>query len=197
MPAIPYNPDIPQATDEPSASQPELLQNAQGINNWTNVDHYKFDENDAGKHRQVTLPAQADPTTAADEIALFCKNGPISGIPELFLRQQSNGAVIPVTEHGAGWTYLPSGLLLKWGSGTATGYQASFSFPTNPGIPVFTNVFFISVSPRAQQDNQLGYNQMTVLSAQAASNLGFFVNCFQFSNGNPILTAFTWFAIGN
>jgi len=205
MPAIIWNDNIPQSTDEPSDSQPQLLQNNQNLPVWTAVDHYEFTSNNAGKHKQVTMPELVvAPTTLADEGALYTKQGTLSTVTELFFRRESNGAEINMTQAGGGFSYLPSGLLVKWGSDSRTGYAITIPnpgsnkvfFPAGPGIPAFTTLLFIIVSPRANADNQLNFNRTAVLAAASPDTLGFYVNCFQLTNGNSATTPFVWFAIG-
>lgn len=63
-----YTTNIPQATDNPSVSQGQLLQNFQTLNNvyGTAGDHYAWDDTTPGeqsKHARVTLPGL--PTTNA------------------------------------------------------------------------------------------------------------------------------------
>ena len=53
-----YSPNIPQPTDIPANSQPQLLANFQGINTLINVNHIGFDVTDQGKHKWVSMPVQ-------------------------------------------------------------------------------------------------------------------------------------------
>lgn len=59
--SISYNNNIPQPLDNPSISQGEFLTNFSGIDQWTDRDHYKFSDENAGEHRFVNLPANLDP----------------------------------------------------------------------------------------------------------------------------------------
>lgn len=129
MPIITYNEDIPQATDKPSQSQGEILDNFQGINEIWKVNHYTFADNDAGKHTFVELPVQGiAPTPVADQSTLYTfEYQPTGANPlasQLVLVQPTGGARIPIssgsTSAGNGWSWLPSGLLMKWGQQTIT-----------------------------------------------------------------------------
>lgn len=55
--SISYNTNIPLATDTISQSQGQLYTNFNSINSIWNVDHYNFSSTYAGKHSQITIPA--------------------------------------------------------------------------------------------------------------------------------------------
>jgi len=151
-----YQQNIPLPTDEPKTSQNGLLNNFQAIKTAWDINHVTFDLPNQGKHNYVTLPEQgAGPATAADEIALYSKESTLTSVAELFVRKESSGDEIEFTSAIAatpGWTRLPSGILLKWGSATATG-AGTIVFPVGATIPAFTTVFSA---------------QLTVLDAAAA-----------------------------
>ncbi len=117
-----YIPDIPQSGDIPSQSQGEILTNFQQLNTVFDVDHVPFNDTTAanrGKHDQSTyIELAADPTTAANEVAVYSKDD--GGNARLFMRQESNGTVIQLsganpTSAISGSTFLPGGIILKWG----------------------------------------------------------------------------------
>lgn len=120
-----YNPNIPNPNDIPAQSQPQLLANFQAINTLINVNHVSFDDPDQGKHKWVSLPDQiADPVTTATEVAVYGFTSTETSRTELAFRRPSNGTVILMTETNGtnnGWTMLPSGILMKWGTTNATG----------------------------------------------------------------------------
>lgn len=92
-----YTPNIPQANDRPSGSQSQILNNFNALETIYGVNHYPWTDasSNQGKHKQVTLPAQAsDPTTIADELALFSKL--VGADLRLFVREANNGAVLPL-----------------------------------------------------------------------------------------------------
>ena len=120
-----YNKDIPQASDAPSTSQAQLLDNFQSIHALLSVDHVTTPfaspaSGNQGKHNQVTLPEQsAAPTTAANEMALYTKE--VSGASSLFLRNENNGNEVDITfatKATTGEANLPSGINIKWGTAT-------------------------------------------------------------------------------
>ena len=148
MPAIPYVPNIPQATDQLSVSQGQLLINTNGVQALIDVDHVDFADANAGQHNKVTMPVQTGaPAFAAGTVGLFnlLVTTPTATYPappafatnQLFLNR-NDGAQIPITAASAsvgsdGFAYLPSGVLLKWGLRPTTGGIQTFTIgPTNP-----------------------------------------------------------------
>jgi hypothetical protein len=140
-----YTPNIPQANDNISDSQPLLLGNFQQIATAFNKNHGNFNAADEGKHTFLQLPEKAPaPTTAANEAGLYAAEGAMSGITELVFRRENDGTSIPFTEFlGAqvGWFRLPCGLLVKWGlkttiAGLNSGVNA-ITYDTGPDIPAF------------------------------------------------------------
>ena len=138
-----YNANIPQASDLISQSQGQLLTNFSQANTAFGVDHTAFDVvTNQGKHKKSTYVEQAaDPATAANEMAIYSKD--VSGSTRLFYREESAGTVVQatsafsqVTSAASGSSFLPGGIIIKWGifsTGTlqATGSQGFVSaFPT-------------------------------------------------------------------
>lgn len=143
--------NIPQATDKLSVSQGDLLGNFQSLNIWMDINHYlPTDITNQGKHKFVTMPVQvADPTTGGSEIALYTKSS--SGAPQIFWRQQNNGAVVNLTEGDTstiGWSRLPSGVIVKWGTPTLSG-AGSFTYAQGPA---FTTVLYVGITTTNSSD---------------------------------------------
>lgn len=139
-----YTSNIPQPTDNPSSSQDQILQNFQSISTLVAVNHVQFNDADEGKHKFLQMPEEAAaPATAANEAAIFSQESSLTGSTELVFRRESNGSQVEFTGfQGAtnGWTRLPSGILLKWGTGTGSGISST-NFPVAGTIPVFSAVY--------------------------------------------------------
>lgn len=179
-----YNANIPQATDLLSQSQNDLLANFTAIATLVAVNHVQFNDADQGKHKYAEFPVQnaAPPIVfAAGEVALYSFLNPITSQNELYVNKTNQATVVQVpftasllstnSNPGlniAGWTYLPSGILLKWGSGTANG-STNFVFPVAATIPVFTNV--MSMQLCTAYSNALDGDGFVRLSS--FTNLGF------------------------
>lgn len=177
-----WNPNVPQSTDALSQSQVDILGNFQALDALFND----------GVQNYVILPVQStDPTTSSTEIALYSKVG-ITGSQDLFIRQVSSGAVIDMTASNqatTGWTYLPSGLILRWGAVGVTSTTQTYTLPTGGGIPAFNNIFQIFVTPRDTSSNTnftIGLRSITGTTA------------FTVYSQNPTsATAMIYFIIGN
>ena len=93
-----YQPNIPQATDQISVSQGDLLGNFQQLDNAFNLNHAALElaSGAAGKHIFVEMPNQSAsvPVTIANEVGLYCNTDANSGQPEMFFLKQS-GSTAP------------------------------------------------------------------------------------------------------
>lgn len=184
-----YQPNIPHANDQFSQSQMDIQGNFQALYPiFMGVNNYLY------------LPVQgSDPTTSASQVALYCKTG-IEGTPQLFFRNASSGAVFEATGTLAasnGWSFLPSGMLIKWGTATVTrGILNTVSFPVGGTIPVFQNLWNVQVT-------------QTFAAGPTLSNLNSFLSAGNYLIGsfqvypNPIAVPLTgtitiaYVAIGN
>ncbi len=138
--------DVPLAPQRIKDSQPIIRQNFVEINALVDVDHYTFGSLTAGEHKKVTLPDQGvSPVFAGNDLGIFAKIptvNPLTGINELFIRRQ-DGSQTPFSAADLnvnGWSYLPSGLLLKWGVSNGTG-TTTVVYPVAANIPVFNAPF--------------------------------------------------------
>lgn len=124
-----YNQNIPGANDLLSQSQSEIQENFSQIKTVIDINHITFGDANQGKHLYLQLPEHAAPTTAVNEGGLYANVGTTSTVTELFFRRENNGELIPMTERATGgapgWTYLPSGIMLQWGSANLIGADAA------------------------------------------------------------------------
>ena len=169
-----YNSDIPQASDDPSQSQSLLLANFQELNTNNSVNHVALNDPDQGKHKFLQMPEQSSsPATAANEGALYTVESSLTSVSELVFRRESSGTEIEFTsslDSTNGWTRLPSGILLKWGTSTADGNTAT-SFPTSATIPVFSTVLSAQVTV---EDSSGTPNTMATLAAFSTTQITVF-----------------------
>lgn len=122
---------MPLATQRVKDTQPTIRENFQVIQQAFSVDHEGIQvTTDEGKHNKVTLPAQAAapafPAALSGAVTgLYAKIPaapyPLTGRNEIFVHP-SSGADTPMTACGVnsggfkqGYTYLPSGVILRWG----------------------------------------------------------------------------------
>ena len=145
-----YN-DTPLGAQRKNESQPLIQQNFTSIQTAFNQNHTALSTAapEAGKHKFIQMPEQgAAPGTAVNELALYSRQGAHSPTASQLCFQRENGDIIEFTAGtlgGTGWTRLPSGLLLKWGVGLATG-RTLVTFPTTATDVAFTNIFSIQVT---------------------------------------------------
>jgi len=148
-----YNANIPQATDQISQSQADLLANFQALSVIaTNRLPYL-----------ILGPQQvSDPTVTGTQMALYTKTSALTSQPEMFIERQSGSSTVPnpieFTSYGTsssglnthGFTRLPSGILIKWGrvnAPTIVSDGDAIIYPVAATIPVFAaNPFMIQVT---------------------------------------------------
>jgi hypothetical protein len=185
-----YNNAIPQATDIISVSQSQLLENFAQINTVVGINHQTFGATGEGKHKFLQMPEQGSaPATAVDEAGLYAAVGATSTVAELVFRRENNGAAIAFTEHVAGasgWTMLPSGIMLQWGSGSVAG-TSTLNFPRTFPTACY-NVQLTSTSGGTEQ------NFLNIVTGSLTTT-GFSAKSYTRS-GNSSTSSALFFAIG-
>lgn len=172
MPVNPqlYNGTIPQGNDPLDISQPEILNNFGAIMTLIDNDHADFalGSGVAGQHNRVSFIAQSaspptgttvSPSFLAGQVGVYTFFNATTSQNELYVNKlnQATTVQIPVTasvlsitsapgNNVFGWTYLPSGLLLKWG--TQTGISGIQNIIVNGGGlgPNFSGVMQIQIT---------------------------------------------------
>ena len=175
---MPYNSNIPLATDEIPTSQGDLLGNFQTIQTAFLVNHVGFNVANQGKHAFVTFPVQAaPPAPLANEICLYSEQSPYSLQPELtYIRNGGVAQEITTSLRAApGWCFTSSGILLKWGQlvANAADYPAgtAFLFPVAVTIPTYSNCFMVYITTVAAG----GADSNTAATLKTFNNAGFTV----------------------
>lgn len=158
-----YN--IPQAADQLSISQGNIL------NNFTilgaiagNASASSASINSTSGFNWLYLPPQGNippvgSTFAAGNIALYSALNPTTNINELYINKTNQVTVVQIpatasilstnsapTLSNTGWTYLPSGVLLRWGNFTGGSGTVTITLG-GAGIPVFNQILNIQVTP--------------------------------------------------
>lgn len=162
-----YNNNIPQATDDPSQSQGQLLGNFAALDTYTQVDHVPLNDPDQGKHAHSTYPEQAsDPVTGANEVALYSKEYTmtVSAVPttftNLFFAPEGAGTVGtfggPSLLATAGYTFIPGGLLVQWNTVSASS-GSNVTFP----IAFGANPFYVSFMVTGASANNRVYTRIS------------------------------------
>lgn len=151
-----YQNNIPQPSDLLSDSQSDLLGNFQAIQALIDVNHYDFGTANQGKHFMVSMPPQSPaPTFAAGEVGLYAFLNPTTSQNELYINKTNQSTVtqIPATastlsltsapvQGTAGFSYLPSGIYITWGSTTVNG-NTLITLPT----PTPNQILSVQLTP--------------------------------------------------
>ncbi len=129
---IAYNLGIPNAPNNPSTDQPNMLTNNNNIATYVAVDHVAFNTAGSGQHNQVTFHANNVPATPTTPPVLFTDT--VQSLPQLkFFSGDAAHSSTQYVDSANGSTFLLGGIIIKWGSGAITGASTSFpvAFPNN------------------------------------------------------------------
>ena len=182
--------NIPLAGQSLGTTRAPINQNFSVIDAAFQIDHVDYNIAGQGKHNKVTFPVQGSaPAFTVGDIGLF--NLAVGGTNELNITN-SSGVTTPFTKSLAanpGWTYIPSGMIMAWGTGTVTGGgNVTINYSTVPGIPTFTvftaapqlvRVVTSSVANTLAVGNTYGLTSFTV-----------------YSSGGSGSQQFAWFVLG-
>jgi hypothetical protein len=179
-----YDVNIPIAANPPSTSPPGFQGNFSDNANLINIDHIGFKQGNGGCHRQTTyVNLLAPPTGLAGAVTEYALG------TELFFKRNTGGAPIQLTTSSGnpvaaatGQTFLPGGIILKWGTANNANNAVALGFPANAW-----NVQLTVANPNA--------DIMVVVRGIAAGSFNYWI---QNRNGSavPGLTVY-WMAIGN
>lgn len=132
-----FNPNIPQANDDPAVSQGQLLGNFGKINTDYNIDHVALTAAvNNGFHKKITFQdvLVADPGLIGNLCSLFTKD--VSGTPQLFFENSAASLQLTnlvVTNTGTNYSVTtPWNLKIQMGKSTGTTITFKDPFSTNP-----------------------------------------------------------------
>lgn len=191
-----YITGIPAANNNPSNDQPNMLTNTNSIPVVLAIDHFGFNDNNGGLHKQVTMPVQSGvPSTATVGMGVLYTKTASSLTPlnesDLFFSPDASGNQYQLTRTitgsfasfggGPGWTFLPGGLIMQYGSVATVSNNTSVSYPVT--FPIGT----ISLTFGSQNNT----TTTSVAWAKSVSASGFVINV------SVAATPFVfWMAIG-
>lgn len=188
-----YQPNIPTGNVPLNQDYLNILGNFQQLDTSFGTDHVAFSQAlNNGYHtviRQVTQGS--DPSTIAGTNQLYSKT--VAGDTALFMKsgngvvQQLSGAFTP---SGNGSVTLPGGIIMKWGTVTATiPTNSSVTFPT-----AFPNNCFVVNPATTISGVNSGVANANIIGTPSTTAFNFYYN----SNGPTSgFNGFTWIAIGN
>lgn len=140
-----YTNNVPQSTQTFAQTQPLIAANFLALDS--------FGNGYAALSLQIAAPA-----FAASTDYLYLLNYATTSTDELFLHKQTTAGLseVPFTASKMsnnaaascdnGWTYLPSGLLVKWGTTAAAANPISITPTVTSGGPNFSRVFTVYVT---------------------------------------------------
>ena len=211
--AIPFNANIPVATNSPSQDVNNMTANTNSENQiWGTRDHIGFGVANSGLHSQVQIQ-NAGGTNGTIPVGLSGNgfetlySSVTAGFGELWFVRGATATGIQLTgpgtpawsvvagppQIGQGYTFLPGGMILQWGfyvKSTALGNTTNVVFSQN--FP--NNIFFVIAQPYVN-------NPANLLSTfygtdGGTAGLGSNFNFQLASNPNGLLK-FQWIAMGN
>ena len=145
-----YQPLKPLSTDQLSTSQGYIKNNYTAIKALIDVNHGTFTGgvSPEGKHIKVDIVNSAThPAVTAGDLLIYNYVNATTTLQELYVKRHGALATagIPFTARagtGTGWTYLPSGLLVKWGN-----VNTPVDVNLNASDPNFSAVYFAMATP--------------------------------------------------
>lgn len=172
-----FTPNIPASGQTLGQTRDDIRNNFTNYNDTISVNHVAPNATGAGKHKFVQMPEQGTaPATAVNEMALYTRE--LSGRSTLYLRQENSGSsiqmsgVTPALSGNNGYTFLPGGFLIQWG----THAIASGSTATSIGISfpiLFLATNSVVVTPSENRNTWItfvGTTQFTVNLSAAMPN---------------------------
>lgn len=200
-----YTTNIPISGDTLGGTRDRVRTNFQQIQDLIAKNHEDFGSIlGQGKHKFLQLPEQASaPTTAVNEGGFYTKVGTNPAETNIFFRAEDSGggggfeyqltkAISASTGRFAtspnGWTFLPGGLILQWGTKTNPGTSGSIVFATS-NIVFPTSIIQVMLQ---LYHNSAANESATVQAGAPPTQAGFDYRTTS-SSPNTILK---WFAIG-
>jgi hypothetical protein len=219
-----YINNIPLSNNDPSVDQPNMQTNTNSIAAWVTQDHYGFNDNRGGIHKQVRLNSLSSipPGLTGNVGTLYSKsvNTSVANEPTVFYSPSTTGNEYQITRTitgeftlfgtntqylspidlsaKGGWTFLPGGMLFQYG------FYSVVMSPTasaiNIAIPFplqFTNVPY-SITATANASSILGIPQpITAILDGSVSEAGFTARIVNNANaiGTSVISV-SWMAIG-
>lgn len=189
MPFVTYNLDIPDAPNDPSVDQGLMKTNTNAVDQLIDVDHFAFNDNLGGYHKQVTFVEEAAPGIGTADAVLF--GGVNSADTWPHWQNATTGVTGVLMLNGVpsaglvGWTYLPGGVVMQWGfHDYAPNVNAgSITFTIEGGIAFNTNIFNIQLTINA--------SAVPAIKASTVSTTGFTWNA------STTISRIYWVALGN
>jgi len=212
MTNVPYNTNIPFASNSPSQDQPRMQENTNSLKSLIEIDHIGFGNNQGGYHQDIHQPVlPIGGQTAWDPVIgsvgrLAVEAAAIAGLQQIFplnytpdttggtadsqlFSMTGGGGMSQLTGNSTsnatdGWCWV-GGILIQWGTVTSVTITTNITFKDRvPGaIPFPNNCFVVLTQNRNIIDNP---NRVSLFSATGFTTVAQFASNFYF-----------WVALGN
>ncbi len=206
---------LPQAGNKLGQTRDAIRHNFEFINNDYQVDHIQLHDAtvaNRGFHKKITFYNHGnndpEPAIYANGITMYRANSALrtgtgggSVQSQIYLLRGNtvvNRIPFAASRFNAaseeGWSYLPSGILIKWGRRANVGDgERQIIFPAHATeIPVFTEIFSINVTPFGAN----AVDEFVQVGNILADNAGFTVFCTRRTTNNAHQANFYYFVIG-
>lgn len=198
-----YNPNIPQPNNILSDSQNDILENFLQINTVFAVNHATFETANEGYHEKIFMPqlgaAPVFPANVNGFYSAIPTVAPQTGLNEIFIIGQNGFNPIPITATNFasdGWTFFPSGILVKWGDQAGvTGFNQPILYPNDgntatPDFGIAPNQVLITIQVASG-------SRISAFIVQGSSAIaGFNVDVFNTQTGAAATADISYYAIG-
>jgi hypothetical protein len=200
---------LPNSGQNLDETRDPIRANFQNISDQFAIDHVPYNTTNNGFHNKVTMPDQSSafPTFPLGMNGIYSAVGDTL-VNETWIHKQrpSTTIDIPFTSsilstvqnpavRSSGWTYLPSGILLKWGNLNGFG-TTQIQVNDIGGEPDFAGVIQIFLTPEANTAGDT--NQAVSLKGNwnIPTNNYFEVFCSQRTITGAAFCGVSWLAIG-
>jgi len=147
-----FTPNIPQSGQSLGQTRDAIRNNFANYNTVISVNHVAPNNAGQGKHTFAEFVLQAQsPATAASEVAIYSRT--LNGQPQLCLQKQNQLAAAAdiqmsrldagIKAATAGWTFLPGGMIMQWGTTGAVNGAFTTTYTTQGGIAFSTNTYLV------------------------------------------------------
>lgn len=202
---VAYTQNTPNANDTVAKTQPIIKNNFNFIQSWAKVDHIMTESDSTsgtnGFHNKVTFLANQAAPGIAGAVGCLYTGADLYGVTSLAF-QNSSGSYLVTGRNPSpavnGYTCLPGGIILQWGTvfTTSSGATQPFVIPFNT---TRFNVQMTPVTPNASSTDakSISYIVIPSLPVSPGDLAGFTwtVNSNGGGSGSP--RGFSWIAIGN
>ena len=173
-----YDNTIPKPTDKLKISQADLLANFAALQTLIDVNHDDFASANQGKHKWINFLVQAAAPAILADNGLYNKNYATTAKNESYIHGQKfagtsdvpfsasvlSNTASPAAHGSDGWTYLPSGILVRWKYINGTGLT---TIDLTGLTPAFNSIWAVTLTPQDTAAGDVNFSARLVDIADA------------------------------